>query len=424
MKRPTAASLKKVTPENLAALGAERLAAILVAVADARPEVKRRLRMELAAEQGAEHLLVEIDKRLTSLETARSKVSWRQRATFVRELDVLRVLITERLAGLDPAAALQRLWLFMDLAPRLARRVRERDNELGVVFDAAAIDLGALIGQAPATGLADALVEGMIRNPVDWGQWAPVVLGAATPQLAADALRAFAAKGAPGSAWIPLIRRLADAAGDVDALTATYSPAALKTAPVAAALAQRLLAAGRVEEAGRRLEAASPLPSRGLPWNRAQEAAPDFDWESAWIDYLDASGQGEAAQAARWASFERTLSSDRARAFIRRLPDFEDVEAEHRAFDHAASHANAMTGLRFLLDWPALPQAARMIVARADEVRIGGDEAEPWANQLRARHPAAAIVLLRAAAELARRQRDFDASDYLTQEADAIAAEG
>src|SRR4051812_18027125 len=101
MKRPTPASLKKVTAENLAGLGAERLAAIVAEVAANRPELKRRLRMELAAEQGAEHLALEIDKRLASLETSRSKVSWRQRATFVRDLDGLRGLIAGRLAGLD-----------------------------------------------------------------------------------------------------------------------------------------------------------------------------------------------------------------------------------------------------------------------------------------------------------------------------------
>src|SRR3977135_2363585 len=93
MKRPTPASLKKVTPENLAALGVERLAEILVAAAEARPELKRRLRMELAAEQGAEHLAPEIDKRLASLETSRGKISWRQRPAFVRDLDGLRMLI-------------------------------------------------------------------------------------------------------------------------------------------------------------------------------------------------------------------------------------------------------------------------------------------------------------------------------------------
>ena len=49
MKKPSPGSLKKVTAENLAALGAGRLAEILVSVADTRADLKRRLRMELAA---------------------------------------------------------------------------------------------------------------------------------------------------------------------------------------------------------------------------------------------------------------------------------------------------------------------------------------------------------------------------------------
>lgn len=137
MKRPTTASLKKVTPENLAMLGTERLAEILVAAAEARPELKRRLRMELAAEQGADHLAPEIDRRLASLETTRGKISWRQRPSFVRDLDGLRVLIVDRLAGLDRAAALSRMWVFMGVARRVGARLRDKDGHLATVFDQA-----------------------------------------------------------------------------------------------------------------------------------------------------------------------------------------------------------------------------------------------------------------------------------------------
>ena len=90
MKRPTVASLKRVTAANLAGLGADRLAEIIVEVAETRPDLKRRLRMELAAEQGPEHLAAEIDKRLGSIETSRGRVGWRQRPAFVRDLDALR----------------------------------------------------------------------------------------------------------------------------------------------------------------------------------------------------------------------------------------------------------------------------------------------------------------------------------------------
>ena len=48
------ASKKTVTLDNMAALGAERLAAILVELADNDAEIKRRLRLELAAQTGSE----------------------------------------------------------------------------------------------------------------------------------------------------------------------------------------------------------------------------------------------------------------------------------------------------------------------------------------------------------------------------------
>jgi hypothetical protein len=73
MKTPSIASLKKVTAENLAGLGADRLAEILVGVAETRPDLKGRLRMELAVEQEPGHLVAEIDKRLAAFEASRGR---------------------------------------------------------------------------------------------------------------------------------------------------------------------------------------------------------------------------------------------------------------------------------------------------------------------------------------------------------------
>jgi hypothetical protein len=50
------ASQKRVTLDNVAALGPERLAAILVDLAEADAEVKRRLRLELAAQVGGDSI--------------------------------------------------------------------------------------------------------------------------------------------------------------------------------------------------------------------------------------------------------------------------------------------------------------------------------------------------------------------------------
>ena len=413
MKKPRSSNLK-VTAENLAALGAERLAEILVSVAGGRADLKRRLRMELAAAQGPSALAPEIDKRLASFETSQGKITWRQRPAFLRDLDALRGLIAERLAPLDVAAAIDRLWRFVGTARPLGRRYRERAGELDAIFVGAAGELGRLLSVVPAGPAAADLVDHLAENPGGWKAWLPALLAGAPAALAEDALRFMSERSGAAPGWITLIRQLADAAGDVDAFHATYAKDALATPAVAAEVARRYLAVARTAEAGDVLRGSAPKVIRG------KASDPDFEWETAWIDYLEQAGQLEAAQSVRWTSFERTLSTARARAFIERLADFDDVEAETQAFGIAAKHPDVAAGLRFLMDWPALSNASRMIETRAAEVDVLPDEAELWAGKLRRRHPSAAELLLRKAAAAAFRRRDFKTCDRLSAEAETI----
>ncbi len=422
MKRPTPASLKKVTSENLAALGVERLAEILADAAATRPELKRRLRMELAAEQGADHLALEIDKRLASLETSRGKVSWRQRPAFVRDLDGLRGLIVGRLAALDRAAALNRLWIFMGVARRVSGRMRDKDGSLADIFERAAQDLGQLLAQIDAGMAAERLVNAIAQSPSLWAAWLPAVLVQAPSALAEAALRRLSERRGAVVGWGTLVRQLADAAGDPGAYQSTFSHQELLDPSVAAEVARRLLSAARVAEATALLEASRPVQGRNGLWTAGRGMAEelDFEWETAWIETLERSGRGGEAQAARWASFERTLSASRARDFAKRLADFDDVEAEQRAFVYAAGHGDFDRALRFLMDWPALGEAARLILARPDEVKVDAETAERWAAALRGRQPVAALTLLRKAAAAAFKRRDFATCDRLSAEADAI----
>jgi hypothetical protein len=417
MKRASAASLKRVTAQNLTRLGAERLAEILLEVAETRVELKRRLRMELAAEQGAAHLLPEIDRRLGLLASSRSAVSWRQKPAFVRDLDGLRGLIAGRLADLDLAAAQDRIGAFLRLAAGARRRVRDGEGALAQVFAQAAADAVALLARAGAAEGGAPLAALIAEEPAMWSGWAGPELFADRAELARTTLGFVADRSGPG--WGPVLRRLADAARDPEAFAATFTAEGVRQPEVAAQVAQRFLASGQLEAARRVLEGAvkPSLFRRG----RAGSPEPDFDWESAWIDYLDAAGRTDEAQAARWASFERTLSPERGKAFTRRLPDFEDVEAEERIFATATAHPDAERALQLLMDWPALPEAARLIVARADELHLSPEQAEGWARKLRRRYPAAAERLLRCAAAEAFRRREFPTATRLTQEADSIA---
>src|SRR3954452_17495325 len=107
------ASKKTVTPDNLAALGAERLAAILTELAEGEAEVRRRLRLELAAQSGGDTIAAEIGKRINTLKSARSFIDWQKRRDFVKDLDLQRAMIPARVAHSRAALARDLIWRFM-----------------------------------------------------------------------------------------------------------------------------------------------------------------------------------------------------------------------------------------------------------------------------------------------------------------------
>ncbi|UXN58406.1 DUF6880 family protein [Phyllobacterium zundukense] len=75
-----------------------------------------------------------------------------------------------------------------------------------------------------------------------------------------------------------------------------------------------------------------------------------------------------------WQNFERTLNAGHLRAFLKRLPDFDDMEAEEKALAYVYHYPDVHRALAFLLSWPALDQAARLAISRAAE--LDGDRYE------------------------------------------------
>ena len=397
--KKTPASARRLTAANLEALGAESLAALLLELSDSQPALKRRLRMELSAEVGAPALAEEVDKRLAMIAGSRAKVSWRKRPEFILDLTVLRRMIVGRLGDLDAGIAMRRLWTFLDLADGLSLRVKDPKGELDQVFAAAAEDMAVLAPRAPANLVLAAEVADMLFGASSaWGERLGPALAAFGKPFAAAVLGELNNRIAARPALKPsarVIRAVADAAGDVDAFLETV-PRTLRQDPgTAAAVGRRLLTAGRIDEALATLQAADPRDRvRGLDGRPDPAAEP---WYEAWIEALDLSGETRAAHEERWAMFERTLSPDPLRRFLKALPDFDDVEATDRAFEVAARQGRFREGLAFLMDWPALHEAAAMILARRDEATGEPAELAEWAARLDARYPRAALVLLRAA---------------------------
>ena len=183
------------------------------------------------------------------------------------------------------------------------------------------------------------------------------------------------------------LKDIADVQGDVDGFIAQYDPKTRKVPQIAAEIATRLLAAGRAGEALGFIERAAVNEARWVP----------LEWQDARLAVLEALDRKDEAQAFRWACSEQDLSCEHLRAYLKRLPDFEDIEAEDRAMAHAAAHPDLPAALAFFLSWPSLDRAARLLIDRQDEV--DGDHYEflaPAAELLAEKHPLAATVALRA----------------------------
>ena len=400
-RRP--ASPKRLNAANLSGLGADRLGELLMQAADADAILKRRLRLVLAAEAGPDLLALELDKRLSTIAASRARVSWRKRPDLLRDLDILRGAIVDDLAVAAPGEGLERLIAWFDLFRGLATRVKDQKGEVAAAFETAAPDLWRIAGtavQADEKAFAP-LAQAVERQPLEYARW----IGAGGEELTADMARRLLDsldKASSARGMRTVMRRLADRAGDLDLWLSLTTPEERGSPDFAAVVAKRLLVADRVPEARQALEAALAPSASNRRWTfgRSPQAGPPTltpAWEATSIDLLEAEGRKEEAQELRWTMFERDLSAPVLRAYLARLPDFDDVEALDRALAHAATYADFETALGFLMDWPAHREAATLVERRIREVRAPLPLKADWAARLAQKYPDAAERLLASA---------------------------
>lgn len=206
------------------------------------------------------------------------------------------------------------------------------------------------------------------------------------------------------------MRQLAQGRGDLDGYLAWFEPAQLSWPDTAAEVASQLLQGGRPEQALAVLDQAA----------MATEIMEAEGWHATRITVLEALGQGEEAQRHRWQVFSHTLSIPMLREYLKRLEDFSDADAEERAMAVAERHPSPLAALRFLVSWPALPRAARHVIAHCQEWDGNAYEIyAPAAERLGADHPVAASLLLRSMVAFAlltgRSNRYRHAAEHLRQ---------
>lgn len=429
--KPRASRSTTPTADSLAALSQERLIALILEEVGQSAAFKKRVTAALAALQGPDKVAAMIDRRLSALEKARGYIDWQKRRAFAADLDATLATILSDLKPLDAGMALDRLLRFLQGADATLERVDDSSGQVHAVYEAAAEAAGGLaasLSADAALGFAARAVEGLDRDGfglvgallVDL---LPKLPKAALEPLDARLVEALAALPAPtrkttgaaafagaGQDWERRYHRLslnrlrqviADARGDADAFIAIEEEMSPER-PDLAAVAERLLAAGRPEEAldwiRRKQKRGTAVVTReDLVAGGIDPQGPERAREAVEIRILDALGRKDEAQALRWSRFEQSLDAQALRDYLARLPDFEDEEALERAFDHAANRKDPHGGLYFLIRWPNLDRAARLVLTRRDawSGRIW-ELLAPAAEALEPDHPLAASVLYRA----------------------------
>ncbi|MBY5440814.1 DUF6880 family protein [Rhizobium leguminosarum] len=412
--------------KNLESLGAQRLAELLIEISMGSAAHKRRLRMELAGNHGSAEVAREVRKRLSSIARARTVINWHKVKAMKSDLETQRKTIAETVAADDPQEAFELIWQFLALANPIFERSSDSSGSLIQSFHQACEDAAAIAASAKIASnvLADKVFKAVQDD--GYGQYDKLI-AAMVPALGKDGLDRLKTlfvqwskepkdKPAKGRREIigwssggPLyedeiygtrrdlmvriaLQEIADAQGDVDAYIAQHPEKTRKMPMTAADIANRLVSAGRAKEALAVLNKVDAADQAGMP----------FEWQLARVETLEALGRREEAQIYRWTCFEQSLHDQHLRAFLKRLPDFDDLEAEEKAFAHAQAFPDVHQALTFFLNWPAPAEAAKLVMRRKAELDGNLYELMPAAAEaLAEKHPLAATIALRSMIDFA-----------------------
>ena len=359
-------------------------------------------------------------KRLSSIARARTFIDWRKVKALKTDLETQRSTIVNTVATDDPKEAFELIWQLLALGDSIFERSDDGSGTLIQSFHQACADAGVI---ACSSGLShNALAEKVFAAVKDngYGQYDQLIreMAPALGDRGLDQLRTLFSqwsqepeeKPTKGERHVigwsskgPIyedeiygdhreltvriaLQEIADAQGDVDAYIAQQPEQTRKAPLVAADIAKRLLTAGRAEEA---LTVLDNVDTRG-------RSDVPFEWQLARVETLDALERGDEAQAYRWQCFEQSLNEEHLRAFLRRLADFDDIEAEEKALAFARAFPDVHRALAFFLRWPAPGEAAKLVQTRRAE--LDGDLYElmtPAAEALHEKHPLAATFVLR-----------------------------
>jgi len=151
---------KALNAANLEALGATRLARLLIEISEGNAPAKRRLRLELAGADSPTAVGNQIRKRIATIARSRSFVDWHNRKSLIDDLEAQRRAIVKQVATRLPTEGLDLMWRFVDLAESIFARCDDSSGAVIKVFHSAVADLGVIATSVkPPPGAAKATVR-------------------------------------------------------------------------------------------------------------------------------------------------------------------------------------------------------------------------------------------------------------------------
>ena len=287
-----------LTQEGLIALGADKLAKLILEEVGVNVPFKKRVTAALAGAQGPDAVAAIIDRRLAGLERARGFIDWEKGKALAADLKATLGTITDELGTVDPTAAVDRIVRFLASAESVFERVDDSSGHIQAIFHDAAAALPGLAERMNDDGrarLLDRLIPllladgyGLIETVVD--DTIPLLrapeLARIDTALAATLQEIGPVVGDTTHGWELRGRRdrvvrarqaIADRSGDVDAFIALEQERSGRLQDTTG-VAERLLKAGRAAEALDWVRRASRPGLRKMDWQDSPTKPPGQTW--------------------------------------------------------------------------------------------------------------------------------------------------
>ncbi|KPF45638.1 DUF6880 family protein [Rhizobium sp. AAP43] len=399
----------KLDKKGLTALGIDKLIDILLDEAAANKALKARLQTALAGEGGPDEMARLIDRRLDTIDQARTRINKARARDMAVEFSALARNILSELGLADAPAAAERILRFIGLRFPLSARLVADSARLWKVFEDAETATVQLIRSIDADEQARLVphIE-RLRLRDKYGEHTGFLreLTAVLAKPASDAWRALLAEVVPTEPLklgaLDLLQALALHQGDIDAFLVLERQKPDNRRDTLA-VADLLYRAARFEDAlewvRERPRGMRIIPVNGMPTS----VGPEYGAHERRLleaEILDRLKRREDAQELRWREFSEALDPGVLRLYLSKLDDFAEFDEMDRAFDVVRAHEDIYLALDFFITWPRLDLAAEQVLRHQhDWEGRYYDDLAPAAEALSAKEPLAAVVLYRVLVE-------------------------